>query len=60
MIEALSSGSVRDLIYVSCAPDTLARDLVRFGARGWRVVSSRLFDLFPSTSHFESMTLLNR
>lgn len=60
VIEALSSGSVRDLIYVSCAPDTLARDLVRFGARGWRVVSSRLFDLFPSTSHFESMTLLNR
>ncbi len=60
VVDALNRSSVRDLIYVSCAPDTLARDLVRLGAHGWRVVSARLFDLFPSTSHFESMTLLNR
>ncbi len=60
VIDALGTGTVRDLIYISCAPDTLARDLARLGAQGWRVVSSRLFDLFPSTSHFESMTLLNR
>ena len=60
VIEALNQSSALDLIYVSCAPDTLARDLVRLGAGGWRVVSARLFDLFPSTAHFETLILLNR
>ena len=60
LLEALNASPLQWMVYVSCAPDTLARDLVRLGSGGWRVVSSRLFDLFPSTSHFESLTLLKR
>jgi 23S rRNA (uracil1939-C5)-methyltransferase len=48
------------MIYVSCAPDTLQRDLKNLSACGLQVVSTRLFDMFPCTAHFESLTLLKR
>ena len=48
------------MIYVSCAPDTLQRDLKILSASGMEVVSSRLFNMFPCTAHFESLTLLKR
>lgn len=55
------SGLTR-MIYVSCGPDTLARDLkiLETGERPWHIVSTRLVDLFPSTAHFESITMLER
>lgn len=58
----ICSSGLRRMIYVSCGPDTLARDLklLQNGPDPWRVVSSRLVDLFPSTAHFESITLLER
>lgn len=39
------------LIYVSCNPATLARDLTRL--KGWRATSVRAFDMFPQTAHVE-------
>lgn len=48
------------LVYVSCAPDTLARDLKLLMKAGFRVVETRMFDMFPRTSFFESVTLLER
>ncbi len=60
VIDALSESSVNDVVYVSCGPDTLARDLAIFREQGWRIVQTGLFDLFPSTAHFESLTLLKR
>lgn len=44
------------LIYVSCAADTLARDAGWLRDAGYRPESSRLFDMFPRTAHFESVT----
>jgi 23S rRNA (uracil1939-C5)-methyltransferase len=41
------------LIYVSCNPATLARDLKRMD--GWRVDSVRGFDMFPQTAHVETV-----
>jgi 23S rRNA (uracil1939-C5)-methyltransferase len=46
------------IIYVSCDPPTLARDLVPLLHGGYEVVSSRPFDLFPQTYHSESVTVL--
>ena len=46
------------IIYVSCDPPTLARDLVPLLHGGYDVVSSRPFDLFPQTCHTESVTVL--
>ena len=43
------------LVYVSCNPDTLARDTVELVAGGYRLVSLTLFDFYPQTSHIEAV-----
>ncbi|MDH3454906.1 MAG: 23S rRNA (uracil(1939)-C(5))-methyltransferase RlmD [Desulfuromonadales bacterium] len=48
------------ILYVSCDPATLARDLAPLIQGGYEVVSSQPFDLFPQTWHIESMTLLRK
>jgi 23S rRNA (uracil1939-C5)-methyltransferase len=48
------------ILYVSCDPATLVRDLIPLVNNGYEVVSSQPFDLFPQTWHIESMTLLER
>ncbi len=48
------------IIYVSCDPPTLARDLVPLLHQGYTVVSSQPFDMFPQTHHIESVTVLRR
>lgn len=48
------------VLYVSCDPATLARDLGPLVSAGYEVVSSQPFDLFPQTWHIESMTLLQK
>ncbi len=50
--EARRAGP-RAVIYVSCDPATLARDVARL--RGWRVQSLRCFDMFPQTAHIETV-----
>jgi 23S rRNA (uracil1939-C5)-methyltransferase len=54
---ALAARPPRRLIYVSCNPATLARDLKRMTA-ALRLRSIRCFDLFPQTAHVESVVLL--
>lgn len=48
------------LLYVSCAPDTLARDAKILDAGGYHVIYSQILDMFPRTAHFETITLLRR
>lgn len=50
----------RRILYISCDPATLVRDLKPLVHGGYRVRSARAFDLFPQTWHIESMTLLER
>ena len=54
----IASGASR-IIYISCAADTLTRDLKLLTGSGYKVQSSQLFDMFPCTAHFETLTLLS-
>jgi tRNA/tmRNA/rRNA uracil-C5-methylase (TrmA/RlmC/RlmD family) len=56
--EVLLAMKPRRIVYVSCAADTLARDVARLAASGYRVKSAQLFDMFPRTALFESVTEL--
>jgi 23S rRNA (uracil1939-C5)-methyltransferase len=47
---------VRGIVYVSCDPATLARDLTRLAH--WRLASVRCFDMFPQTAHVETVCVL--
>lgn len=53
-----SAGALRGVIYVSCNPATLARDLTRLSS--WKVESVQCFDMFPQTAHVESVCVLRR
>lgn len=47
------------LVYVSCDPATLARDVGRLGS-GYELADLRCFDLFPQTAHVETVATLER
>ncbi len=48
------------VVYVSCNPETLARDLKYITKRGYKAVEAWPFDMFPFTSHVETVCLLTR
>lgn len=57
----LLCGAVRErIVYVSCDPATLARDLAIAEGEGWEITDLRAFDLFPHTHHIEAVTVLQR
>lgn len=58
--EALARHPAQRLVYLSCDPATLARDLRTLTASQWRVESVRAFDQFPQTPHVETLARLVR
>jgi 23S rRNA (uracil1939-C5)-methyltransferase len=59
VIEALARRvAPRRLVYVSCNPETLLRDLDRFAALGYRTLSIDPIDMFPHTPHLECVATL--
>jgi 23S rRNA (uracil1939-C5)-methyltransferase len=48
------------LIYVSCDPATLARDLHRLGVGASQITTLKAYDMFPQTSHVETLVVLDR
>lgn len=58
VVAALGAQQPASLVYVSCDPATLARDLQKLTAAGLALESIALFDLFPATAHVETVALL--
>jgi 23S rRNA (uracil1939-C5)-methyltransferase len=48
------------IVYVSCDPPTLARDVAMLGDGGYAVTSLHLVDMFPRTHHIEAVAVLDR
>lgn len=59
-IAAVAKMSPRRIVYVSCDPETLARDIVLFGRNGYRARRCLPVDLFPHTKHVETVVQLVR
>ena len=59
-IEALSRMAPRRIVYVSCDPATLARDVALLKERGYRLKNAQAADLFPRCSHVESIVTMIR
>lgn len=53
VVKALTAARPARMLYVSCNPATLARDLKAFGEARYRVASVQPFDMFPRTAHIE-------
>ncbi len=59
-IEAIARFAPRRLVYVSCDPATMARDVKLLKEKGFRLDSAQAFDLFPRCAHVESVLCLSR
>ena len=59
-IEAIDKMSPKRLVYISCDPATLARDVALLKERGFQLQNALAADLFPRCSHVETVALLGR
>ena len=58
LLEAVCQVAPEKIVYVSCDPATLARDIKFLGAKGYRFVEATPVDMFPWTGHCEVVSLL--
>ena len=59
-ITAVNNSGIKDVVYISCNPETLARDLRSFTKKKYSVKKIVPFDMFPWTDHVETICLLTK
>lgn len=55
-----AAAGAKKILYISCNPPTLARDVKILVDEGFSIVSARAYDMFPGTAAMESLTILQR
>ncbi len=58
MVDAVAAAAPKAIAYVSCDPQTLARDIGLLRANGYELVRATPVDLFPQTYHIETVAIL--
>lgn len=58
-LQAIIDKRIKRVIYLSCSPMTLARDLKQLLAGGYKLKSLQSFDMFPNTWHVECLAILD-
>ena len=59
-LEKIIAYGVQNMVYISCKPTSLARDLEVFITRGYEVKRVQCVDMFPGTVHVETVVLLSK
>ncbi len=60
LLDAVAEAGPSRIVYVSCDPATLARDIKILGEKGYQFVEAQPVDMFPMTGHVEAVILLQR
>ncbi len=60
LIHEISRRDIRKVVYISCDPETLARDCATFRECGYVIGEVQPVDLFPRTGHVETVVLLSK
>ena len=60
LIDSIVKSNPKKIVYVSCNPSTLARDLGYLTKKGYEIKEVQPVDMFPFTTHVEAVTLLVR
>ena len=58
LLNAIADSNVEKIVYVSCDPSTLARDLKILDENGYETVEIQPVDMFPNTAHIENVVKL--
>ncbi len=59
-LKAIVDAAPKHIIYVSCMPATLARDLTVLCQKGYQVQECKGYDMFPQTTHVETLVMLSK
>lgn len=59
-LDSVARMAPKRVVYVSCNPETLARDLALLTKKGYHVESSTPVDMFPHSEHIEVVCALSR
>ncbi len=60
LILDIAENNIKNVLYISCNPETMARDIAKFYEYGYCTEAVQPVDMFPRTSHVETVALLRR
>ena len=60
VVKTIAKTGIEKIVYISCNPQTLARDIKRFMDRGYKLDKIKAVDMFPQTMHVETIALIQK